>query len=339
MGAPGSNQAHLACESCAAFARLTPPVAETRLVQRNPAPERSPRSPPVAACTSHGSRSQQRPRPRPRADAGADRRLARLDRPGERVTAERRPATLQATPPAVYVRRRPSLSKGWSRAMHDSRTAATRTCATTAPPPRSPSRRFSSSTGSRSSSNTSGSQFGSRESRVPRSARMVQSLRGELATVGHRHLSVHRRRRLDAAAHELGDGYADVLAEHRRVLREAFARHGGVEVDTQGDAFFVAFARASDALAAALRCAEALAVGPVRVRIGIAHRRAARRRTRATSGSTSTGPRGSPPPVTAARSCSRSRRASSPAGSAARPGHAPAQGPRRARAAVPARRR
>jgi class 3 adenylate cyclase len=39
--------------------------------------------------------------------------------------------------------------------------------------------------------------------------------------------------------HELGDGYAAVLAEHRRVLRDAFARHGGVEVDTQGDAFFV----------------------------------------------------------------------------------------------------
>ena len=42
--------------------------------------------------------------------------------------------------------------------------------------------------------------------------------------------------------HELGaDGYAEALAEHRRVLREAFGSHGGVEVDTQGDAFFVAF--------------------------------------------------------------------------------------------------
>ena len=39
---------------------------------------------------------------------------------------------------------------------------------------------------------------------------------------------------------ELGDGYAEALAEHRRVLREAFTGHGGVEVDTQGDAFFVA---------------------------------------------------------------------------------------------------
>jgi predicted ATPase len=68
--------------------------------------------------------------------------------------------------------------------------------------------------------------------------------------------------------HELGDAYADVLAEHRRVLRDAVARHGGVEVDTQGDAFFVAFARASDALAAA-RDATAALDGPVRVRIGV----------------------------------------------------------------------
>ncbi len=42
--------------------------------------------------------------------------------------------------------------------------------------------------------------------------------------------------------HELGpDRYAEALAEHRRVLREAFAAHGGVEVDTQGDAFFYGF--------------------------------------------------------------------------------------------------
>jgi class 3 adenylate cyclase len=33
---------------------------------------------------------------------------------------------------------------------------------------------------------------------------------------------------------ELGDGYADALAEHRRILRGAFERHGGVEVDTHG---------------------------------------------------------------------------------------------------------
>jgi predicted ATPase len=69
--------------------------------------------------------------------------------------------------------------------------------------------------------------------------------------------------------HELGDGYADVLAEHRRVLREAFGAHAGVEVDTQGDAFFVAFAKATDALAAADDAQRALAEGPVRVRMGV----------------------------------------------------------------------
>src|SRR5438034_62454 len=69
--------------------------------------------------------------------------------------------------------------------------------------------------------------------------------------------------------HELGaEGYAAALAEHRRVLREAFAAHGGVEVDTQGDAFFVAFARASDALAAAAQAQQALD-GPIKVRIGL----------------------------------------------------------------------
>src|SRR5689334_25338362 len=69
--------------------------------------------------------------------------------------------------------------------------------------------------------------------------------------------------------HELGDAYADVLAEHRRVLRDAFARNGGVEVDTQGDAFFVAFAGAGDALAAAAQAQRGLAGGAVRVRMGV----------------------------------------------------------------------
>jgi class 3 adenylate cyclase len=68
---------------------------------------------------------------------------------------------------------------------------------------------------------------------------------------------------------ELGGEYADVLADHRRVLRDAFARHGGVEVDTQGDAFFVAFAKATDALAAASAACAALVDGPMRVRVGL----------------------------------------------------------------------
>ena len=63
--------------------------------------------------------------------------------------------------------------------------------------------------------------------------------------------------------------YAAALSEHRAVLRAAFAAHGGVEVDTQGDAFFVAFPTAPGAVAAALDGTAALAGGPIRVRIGI----------------------------------------------------------------------
>ena len=69
--------------------------------------------------------------------------------------------------------------------------------------------------------------------------------------------------------HELGDAYADALAEHRRALRKAFAAHGGVEVDTQGDALFAAFARATDALAAASEGQAALSGGPISVRMGL----------------------------------------------------------------------
>jgi predicted ATPase/class 3 adenylate cyclase len=68
---------------------------------------------------------------------------------------------------------------------------------------------------------------------------------------------------------ERGDEYADMLAGHRHALRDEFARHGGVEVDTHGDAFFVAFAKASDALAAAAAARDALGDGPIRVRIGL----------------------------------------------------------------------
>ena len=70
--------------------------------------------------------------------------------------------------------------------------------------------------------------------------------------------------------HELGAGaYGEVLLEHRRILREAFAQHGGVEVDTQGDAFFVAFPTALGAVKAAREAQEALRSGPIRVRIGV----------------------------------------------------------------------
>jgi predicted ATPase len=68
---------------------------------------------------------------------------------------------------------------------------------------------------------------------------------------------------------QLGARYVDALGEHRRRLRAAFARHGGVEVDTQGDAFFVAFASAGGALRAAADAQAALGDGPVRVRMGV----------------------------------------------------------------------
>lgn len=66
--------------------------------------------------------------------------------------------------------------------------------------------------------------------------------------------------------HELGARYVDALADHRRLLRETFTRHNGIEVDTQGDAFFVAFARASGAVEAAEAGQRALESGPLRVR-------------------------------------------------------------------------
>jgi predicted ATPase/class 3 adenylate cyclase len=70
--------------------------------------------------------------------------------------------------------------------------------------------------------------------------------------------------------HKLGaDEYGKALAEHRRLLREAFGAHGGVEIDTQGDAFFVAFPTAPGALQAAAQAVEALAPGPIRVRLGL----------------------------------------------------------------------
>ncbi len=70
--------------------------------------------------------------------------------------------------------------------------------------------------------------------------------------------------------HELGaEGYAEALAEHRRVIREASAANDGVEVDTQGDAFFFAFPTAPVALAAAEEMTRELASGPIQVRVGL----------------------------------------------------------------------
>src|SRR3989442_11707488 len=69
--------------------------------------------------------------------------------------------------------------------------------------------------------------------------------------------------------HELGaEGYSAALLEHRLILREIVARHGGVEVDTQGDAFFVAFPAGPQAVDAAREAQEALRSGPIHVRMG-----------------------------------------------------------------------
>ena len=83
---------------------------------------------------------------------------------------------------------------------------------------------------------------------------------------------------------QLRERYGEVLAEHRRILRAAFDEHGGQEIDTQGDAFFVAFRKATDAALAAVDAQRGLAEhawpdgrGASRAN-GDAHRRAERRR-------------------------------------------------------------
>ena len=73
----------------------------------------------------------------------------------------------------------------------------------------------------------------------------------------------------------LGERYAGLIAEHRRIVREAFSAHGGVEIDMQGDSFFFAFARARDAATAAVEAQRAHAEHAwpddetVRVRMGL----------------------------------------------------------------------
>jgi predicted ATPase/DNA-binding SARP family transcriptional activator len=70
--------------------------------------------------------------------------------------------------------------------------------------------------------------------------------------------------------HELGpEQYREALHRHRQILREVFTRHGGVEVDTQGDAFLISFPTAPDAIRMAQEATHALASGPIRVRIGV----------------------------------------------------------------------
>ena len=74
---------------------------------------------------------------------------------------------------------------------------------------------------------------------------------------------------------QLGQRYEEVLADHKRLLQKAFEESSGLEIDTQGDAFFVVFNRAKDAVAAALAAQRALAAHAwpdgvaVRVRMGM----------------------------------------------------------------------
>ena len=74
---------------------------------------------------------------------------------------------------------------------------------------------------------------------------------------------------------ELGEAYEQVLADHGRLIRRSVEESSGVVVDTQGDAFFVAFARARDAVVAAVEAQRALdahdwpAPSKLRVRMGV----------------------------------------------------------------------
>jgi predicted ATPase/class 3 adenylate cyclase len=74
---------------------------------------------------------------------------------------------------------------------------------------------------------------------------------------------------------QLGDAYVGVLADHHRLLREAFAGHGGIELDNAGDGFYYRFPSARAAVAAAVGCQRVLAAfawpegAQVRVRMGL----------------------------------------------------------------------
>ena len=74
---------------------------------------------------------------------------------------------------------------------------------------------------------------------------------------------------------QLGEGYDAVLSNHRRLMRDTFTERGGVEIDTQGDAFFFAFPRARDAVEAAVEAQRAHAAHEwpdgctVQVRMGL----------------------------------------------------------------------
>jgi predicted ATPase len=63
--------------------------------------------------------------------------------------------------------------------------------------------------------------------------------------------------------------YREVRDDHHRIVRDAFARHAGYEVDNEGDAFFFAFASAASAISAVSEAMHELEAGPVRIRVGM----------------------------------------------------------------------
>jgi class 3 adenylate cyclase len=78
-----------------------------------------------------------------------------------------------------------------------------------------------------------------------------------------------------ALVKQLGEQYGELLSSHRRLIREPFSARVGVEIDTQGDAFFFAFSSAKKALAASVEAQQAHARHEwpagvnVRVRMGL----------------------------------------------------------------------
>jgi predicted ATPase/class 3 adenylate cyclase/predicted negative regulator of RcsB-dependent stress response len=76
-------------------------------------------------------------------------------------------------------------------------------------------------------------------------------------------------------AHELGDDWFAVLEAHHAILRPVFAAHGGVEVSTAGDSFFVVFTNAAAAVASTIAMQRAIAAHDwsphpqVKVRMGM----------------------------------------------------------------------
>ena len=80
-----------------------------------------------------------------------------------------------------------------------------------------------------------------------------------------------------ALLQRLGDEFVEVIAAHHRLLRDVFAQHGGTELRTEGDAFFLIFPSAQDGVEAAVAAQRALAAHAwpagvsVRVRMGLHH--------------------------------------------------------------------